>query len=549
MRLRTIMIIVFCISAAAPMLLFWLWPHSSFLDSRKLDAREYHLAIANGLSAELSRYHKELITTFPLIFDGVAGGDVPETTGLGAIVDNLDIGHVCIADINTGKIITSFQTTGPKCPENIPTGRFSWMKKQTSGLSDEIVITPVMHTKPNGNVIYALMEKENQMFIGAISTGYLRSVGRRISFGSHGHAAIVDSEGKAISHPNLDWENNRKNLNSVSIVQEMLSGRTGVMTFFSPAMQEEMIAGFTAVPDAGWGVMVPQPLAELEGKVNEFKSTTLTIMAFGLLIALFMALVATRFLTAPLEQMIQAMQRIGDGELRAFENIKKTMMQPVEFNAARGSIKAMAEKLRENIDTISRHAYLDGVTGLPNRECFKVLAQEQIERLQLTGKKGAILFLDLDGFKQVNDVYGHRSGDDLLKDFADKIHRYCGNEMKRRAYGSDDTVNFLPARLGGDEFVIFLGNIKDAETVNDFAQGLFSRVFGNFRLHNGAALQVGGSVGGALYPDQAADFDELLRLADISMYRAKNAGKGRFCLYEEADPDQELNPQAIAEDA
>ncbi|MEM9279701.1 MAG: diguanylate cyclase, partial [Pseudomonadota bacterium] len=101
--------------------------------------------------------------------------------------------------------------------------------------------------------------------------------------------------------------------------------------------------------------------------------------------------------------------------------------------------------------------------------------------------------------------------------------------------GADNTINILPARLGGDEFVIFLGNIKNVETIAEFASGLFTRVFGKFKLHNGVSLQVNGIVGGAFFPDQASDFDELLRLADIAMYKAKNGGKGRFCLHEDGD--------------
>ena len=105
--------------------------------------------------------------------------------------------------------------------------------------------------------------------------------------------------------------------------------------------------------------------------------------------------------------------------------------------------------------------------------------------------------------------------------------------MKRRAAGVDNATTILPARLGGDEFVVFLANVGNQNTVHHFAQGLFHRVFGKFRLHNGVYIDVSGSVGGAIFPDQALDFDELLRLADIAMYQAKNSGKGKFCLHEE----------------
>ena len=258
---------------------------------------------------------------------------------------------------------------------------------------------------------------------------------------------------------------------------------------------------------------------------------TLTTIGFGLAMSGLLAYLASKVLTSPVEQMVTALNRIGAGELRAYEKIQEPVWHPQEFVAAREGIRAMSERLQENIDTISRHAYLDGITGLPNRECFRVLAQEEIEKMHATGNRCAILFLDLDGFKQVNDVYGHRSGDDLLKGFASKLHTYCGHAMKRHARGADNAMRILPARLGGDEFVVLLSNLSHLEFTEQFASGLFSRVFGPFMIHNGVSLDVKGSVGGAIFPDQAHDFDELLRLADIAMYAAKNSGKGRFCLY------------------
>jgi diguanylate cyclase (GGDEF)-like protein len=89
--------------------------------------------------------------------------------------------------------------------------------------------------------------------------------------------------------------------------------------------------------------------------------------------------------------------------------------------------------------------------------------------------------------------------------------------------------------LGGDEFVVFLGNISGPETTSEFAAQLFSKVFGKFNLHNGVSLDISGSVGGAIFPTQAGDFDELLRLADIAMYEAKNSGKGRYCLHKDVE--------------
>nr|MDJ0613677.1 diguanylate cyclase [Rhizobiaceae bacterium] len=385
---------------------------------------------------------------------------------------------------------------------------------------------------------------DDKIFVGAIRTTYLRNAGRRISFGELGHAALVDRDGKVISHPLADWEKSRHGLADLTIVQNMMKGETGVGQFYSPALSTDMVAGYTTVPGPDWGVMVPQPIRELQAKADNVKSAVLTVLVFGLTLAALVAYLASKLLTHPFEQMVRAMNLIGAGELRAYESISDSRWRPIEFAAARDGIKAMSERLQENIDTISRHAYLDGITGLPNRECFRVLAQEEIDKMRASRAKCAILFLDLDGFKQVNDVYGHRSGDDLLKGFASKLHTYCGQIMKRNARGADNAMRILPARLGGDEFVVMLSNMNDLDFPAEFSKGLFQRVFGPMTIHNGVSLNVSGSVGGAIFPDQAGDFDELLRQADIAMYDAKNNGKGRFSLY---SPSQELKTSASSE--
>lgn len=527
------MTIVFCISAIAPLAIFWLWPHSQAYENEIDAVKDRHLLIAKNLSGSLERYYLDITSTFEFLVS-----DVQQHTDMDrydVLFKNLNINHICVANYTTGRVQRAIQTTGPSCPQSVPEERFKWMKEQVNGKDRQVVMTGVMGTQTAGNVIYTLYKMDNRLYIGSLSTNYIKQIAGQITFGVKGHAAVVDQYGKALSHPLKDWEDSRHDMSKLSIVQNMLAGKSGVDTFYSPALKEDMIAGFTHTKSAGWGVMIPQPLSELKSKANEIKSTALTVMAIGFLIAVALAFFASRILTVPIEQMVTAMRSIGNGELWAHEKITDGHFQPKEFMDARDSIKSMAEKLQENIDTISRHAYLDGVTGLPNRECFRVLAQEEIDKLSISGNSGALLFLDLDGFKQVNDVYGHRAGDDLLLAFSQRLHEYCGIFMKRYARGVDNALTVLPARLGGDEFVVFLGNISGPETTSEFAAQLFSKVFGKFNLHNGVSLDISGSVGGAIFPTQAGDFDELLRLADIAMYEAKNSGKGRYCLHKDAE--------------
>ena len=533
MRLRTIMTIVFCISAIAPLAIFWLWPQTRVLDSEMQNAKERHIVIADNLAVTLNRYYSDVVKTFDYFVEDFAS--VKNTTPRADLLSHLNFKHICMVNIDTKKVVRAVNSSNYSCPISIGRDEMGWLKAQLEGTFEQTIVTGVRKSVDSDNVIYALHRNENSIYVGTISTQYLLKIGSQVSFGSKGHAVIMDKDGKALYHPVSEWTKGRADLGNINIVKRLYGGETGVDVFYSPAMKEDVLAGFTIAKEAGWGVIIGQPVEEIFDRVSEVKNTALVVMGIGFFIALGLAYFASKILTHPIEEMVKSMRRIGNGELWAHEKMTEGRFQPKEFSDARDSIKTMAEKLQENIDTISRHAYLDGVTGLPNRECFRVLAQEEIEKLSISGNSGALLFLDLDGFKQVNDVYGHRAGDDLLLAFSQRLHKHCGIFMKRYARGVDNALTVLPARLGGDEFVVFLGNITGPETTSEFTEQLFSKVFGKFSLHNGVNLDISGSVGGAIFPTQAGDFDELLRLADIAMYEAKNSGKGRYCLHKDVD--------------
>lgn len=100
-------------------------------------------------------------------------------------------------------------------------------------------------------VIYVIRRVGGLIAIGALNTGYFVSLGKAISFGVRGHAAIVDHKGNVLAHPLDDWIAERRNIAKISAVARMLNGETGIETFYSPALKSDMIAGFTVVPEVG----------------------------------------------------------------------------------------------------------------------------------------------------------------------------------------------------------------------------------------------------------------------------------------------------------
>lgn len=171
-------------------------------------------------------------------------------------------------------------------------------------------------------------------------------------------------------------------------------------------------------------------------------------------------------------------------------------------------------------------AFQDHLTGLPNRALLKDRMAQAIAHAVRAGGRVALIFIDLDNFKTVNDSLGHSAGDALLKQFAGTL---------LETVRPTDTVS----RQGGDEFIILLTNLLQPEAVTPVLEKLFRRFDLPFHA-GGEELVVSASVGVAHYPDDGSDFDTLLKKADTAMYRAKEAGKNTYRFY-----DEQMNTDAI----
>lgn len=169
-------------------------------------------------------------------------------------------------------------------------------------------------------------------------------------------------------------------------------------------------------------------------------------------------------------------------------------------------------------------AHHDALTGLPNRRAFFMLLESAMHRVQRHGQSLALLFIDLDGFKAVNDQHGHQAGDQLLLTVAERL---------RGRLRQTDTC----ARLGGDEFVVLLEGLKDPPgDACQVAGQLLAAAREPVRI-DGLNLQVGASIGLACAsPGQAISGDALVQLADDAMYRAKRGGRNRVCVSDGTTP-------------
>ncbi len=161
---------------------------------------------------------------------------------------------------------------------------------------------------------------------------------------------------------------------------------------------------------------------------------------------------------------------------------------------------------------------IDNLTKLPNRDCFEPLLRNALNKSREDNKIMSLLFLDLDGFKGVNDKFGHDEGDVLLKNVADRISRCI-------------RPNDLCFRLGGDEFAVIVRDVKDRLHPCLIARRLIHTISEPVALSGSNSAKVGCSIGIASYPFDAEDPDALLKNSDEAMYRAKRLGKNNYQLF------------------
>jgi len=257
-------------------------------------------------------------------------------------------------------------------------------------------------------------------------------------------------------------------------------------------------------------------------------------MAKATLAALLVLVITTVLVTRPIRRLTAGAQRLAAGDLTT--RVRRGGAREVDelasaFNrmaselddaerAVRRYQSQLEQRVTERTQQLQHLAEHDPLTNLPNRRQLFQYLSERIADAKLTGERIAVLFLDLDNFKTVNDSLGHEFGDRVLTEIGDRLRLLAGDG------------GFI-ARLGGDEFTLvfpFSGPIGEIESRADQLVSRFQRPLQVDRRE----IAVGVSCGAAVYPDHGADAASLLRAADAALFRAKELGRNRICIYDPA---------------
>ena len=401
------------------------------------------------------------------------------------------------------------------------------------------MFSDVMRSMHDGNVILAVRKYGNKTAIGIISTRYFVELGKSISFGSKGHAAIVDASGNVLAHPLDSWIEARKNIAQVSAVKRMLNGETGIEQFYSPALKGDMIAGLTSVKGPGWGVMIPQPVEELYQKVNANHKSIAYVFGIGIILALLLSGLFLEAVATPLEQLLRNM--LNNAKTRTLTNsdVVPGLLVVKEINQLNLSYNTMVRRVSASHSRIEQMAYSDPVTGLPNRRRLEVLATEAFGVQGEGVSLGAIVQVNIDNFKEINDLHGHKVGDKFLKMQAKRMQNFLKSihpGTTNQAAGSSaakrlDKTTVSVARLGGDEFVMLIPNLTEPDE-NRNTISLLNKFMATPSKELPNVTQCGVSIGVARYPFDGTNLSELLRKTDIALNVAKSNGKNCGKLYD-----------------
>lgn len=350
-----------------------------------------------------------------------------------------------------------------------------------------------------------------------LDLGYLLKVYQHIEFGASGVIHILTLEGDEV----LEWRPEGLVFNSTKRRFDTLaaqSSATGTLAFDLFDNGKQYLSSFRRAERFSFLLVVSRDMQDIQALHQKTRSHSLTTLG-----------ILTVIIAAGAYFIVSGIGRHG-----------KLFGALVASNEKNRSLIARLEDEKGRAFMLAAH---DHLTGLPNRRTFNELGVNHVANARRHRGHYALMYLDLDRFKLVNDTLGHHVGDLLLQTVATRL-RTCLRE-------SD-----IVARLGGDEFAVLLTGVSSIDDLTGIAEKIIRQVGASFQAQEGQEIQVSPSIGIAVFPRDGQDFESLCRNADAAMYESKRKGRGTYTYYDAAlNPASEHRlelerrlPRAIADD-
>ncbi|WP_455204930.1 sensor domain-containing diguanylate cyclase [Kaarinaea lacus] len=552
LSINALLFFCFAIIALVPVSLLGFKVYDAAWENAWREVREKHQLLAENLAQPISIYVKAQETTLAitarLLQDLNLSPASSQTTIDSLLEHNMRLTEgLCgmyLLDANQELSVfkTEYPVTAPPAKTLFANANFIKQAVINKKHSVSGIRMNPLNNKPGIYIampVYALNNPQQllHILVGELKIAPIEKLRQGIRFGEAGHSAIVDNHGFVIAHPNPDWMSDEiKDLSKLSVVKQMMVGQTGVTEFYSPFVKQNMVAGFTAVPVLGWGVMVPQPKAEVDAQVHNIVYTQFTWGLLGLLLAIVTAHFLGRWITQPIHELATAgiqlakqdfnknlpkirnsapteLQLLAGSFSDAISGLAMSRAQVEELNQSlQTKIKEATNELREANTKLSVLARSDHLTSLANRRHFEQTITSLAARRQEDTANMCLLLVDVDHFKDINDKYGHSAGDMALIQIAEILER----NMRQTD---------LAARYAGDEFILLIR--ADADIGRERAAAIRNEISEKSFIADGDSINVTVSIGLITFNLAACDnqMKDILRKVDDAMYQAKRAGK------------------------
>lgn len=443
---------------------------------------------------------------------------------------------------------------------NVDKTTYEWFKVMRPNY--EVEISPVYYSEVTKHLVTTfvrgIQDNDGEVkaaVLGDIDLNYLREMIEKFNADNSCSAYLIDKSGNAIAQPNGDGKifnyksmsyykiaknhdgyveydrNNHVKLHEASFkapqglinsIREAISGKVGAIeyedthnnTFFCCYQPIHL-----PIVKSTWSLVI---VHQTDLMISGLDRIILRSLIVGIILIVLIGTALNFFakkITEPIRLMSEMAKRVKNGDLSGqleingsneLDELANTINHMIQ------SIRATQAKSKESEEQLKVTAYYDALTGLPNRKYFLRRLREFINKSIASRFYGALLFVDVDKFKTVNDTYGHAVGDGLLIEFAKRIVEVIGNKE-------------AACRYGGDEFLLFLIGYNE-ENARSVCNSIVKKMREPFNIA-GNEFYLSASVGAAMMPKDANDIDNLMIKADSALYVSKNNGRDQFNFY------------------
>lgn len=417
------------------------------------------------------------------------------------------------------------------------------MKEPINSFTEPLVISHSSFTDDTLDIIVPIIVKTNTIGLvrANVSAAYFD-----VFLSNHNtDCFIVDTTGDCLFGYNAANEDDQLFLNKVrnAILPKLFTEKQSDFSNLDGTFSDSpnYIYGYSAIPEYGWIYVTKETTSSFSNIVSTLPLLFLILLIIVIIFSVILSRsLATKY-TQPLMVLNDKMQQAADGQLDVhcpvesedefghLSNSFNQMMEIIstnynEISTARKELEASQSELQSNYAHIKQLAYTDALTGLYNRMAFFKYANQILSNNENGLTKHAIIFIDLDGFKAINDTLGHDYGDLLLQAVTAQFSTLVAK---------DDIL----ARNGGDEFVILRNHVDSTEDLERFLDSLVSIASHPFILED-ETIHVTISAGVALFPQNGLSLSELMKNADIAMYTSKGNGKNSYTFFNSTMEDE-----------